>query len=350
MTVIPNTLFIKNDMTSHLHKRDIVYDVMKGFLILLVVIGHTGLLKENNTILFWFHVPCFFMISGALQKWYKIRKGGQKYIANKARAYALPYFAWCLLFYLIFLPESPIKYIGRVIYGGSLNSLIFTYPFWFINALFIGTLVFGFFYWLIEVRRWFIYVSYAIIIAYLFLRYLFSFLQGFELPWSIEIVPYLCIYFVEGIYSNKIISYFKTENKIFLPVVEIICGVIGISLIIFYQFGLFDYVLNVKDNAYSCFWGDIFIPIIFFFFIRLIAFLLSKIPLLEYLFVLMGRNSMTIMFTHAALFCIPSILGLNTPIVKAIFAIVVGVLIGETIGKNKYLTLLFTGKLQSKLT
>ena len=47
-------------------KRNLTIDVMKGFLIALVVIGHSH--WEFGKIIYWFHMPVFFMISGYLLK------------------------------------------------------------------------------------------------------------------------------------------------------------------------------------------------------------------------------------------------------------------------------------------
>lgn len=50
--------------------RDPVYDIMKGIMIILVVIGHNRFANtELKDIIFWFHMPVFFMITGILSKW-----------------------------------------------------------------------------------------------------------------------------------------------------------------------------------------------------------------------------------------------------------------------------------------
>lgn len=48
--------------------RDLSFDICKGLLIMCVVIGHLmdGLLHD---IVFLFHMPCFFMITGMLINW-----------------------------------------------------------------------------------------------------------------------------------------------------------------------------------------------------------------------------------------------------------------------------------------
>ena len=41
-------------------------DIAKGILIIFVVLGHSDF--ENRNIIFWFHMPAFFIISGMLYK------------------------------------------------------------------------------------------------------------------------------------------------------------------------------------------------------------------------------------------------------------------------------------------
>lgn len=41
-------------------------DILKGLLIILVVIGHIGGIPTLHKYIYWFHMPCFFMISGYL--------------------------------------------------------------------------------------------------------------------------------------------------------------------------------------------------------------------------------------------------------------------------------------------
>lgn len=45
-------------------------DILKGILIILVVVGHADKTFPNGIIqfIYWFHMPCFFMVSGFLLK------------------------------------------------------------------------------------------------------------------------------------------------------------------------------------------------------------------------------------------------------------------------------------------
>ena len=63
--------------------RDPVYDIMKGIMIILVVIGHNRFANtELKDIIFWFHMPVYYMITGILSKW-----GGNSFFKRRAVAY-----------------------------------------------------------------------------------------------------------------------------------------------------------------------------------------------------------------------------------------------------------------------
>ena len=56
-------------MEQAMSNRLIHMDIMKSFLIICVVIGHTYI--EWTKYIYWFHMPVFFMISG-----YFLKSGG----------------------------------------------------------------------------------------------------------------------------------------------------------------------------------------------------------------------------------------------------------------------------------
>ena len=59
-----------------LKERDKSIDIMKGILIFFVIIGHYPSINERiQSIIYWFHMPLFFMISGYLFKKKKIKYG-----------------------------------------------------------------------------------------------------------------------------------------------------------------------------------------------------------------------------------------------------------------------------------
>lgn len=127
-------------------KREIYIDKAKGIAILLIVIGHIILLKENVdskfcTYIYSFHVPIFFVLSGILFSLKKIQWNNIKvkeYSIKKIKKFFYPYFTFSgiyilyLLIKFIFGVEDIIKIIKI-----SLNTVfLFGYgPAWFLPTL-----------------------------------------------------------------------------------------------------------------------------------------------------------------------------------------------------------------------
>lgn len=127
-------------------KREIYIDKAKGIAILLIVIGHIILLKENVeskfcTYIYSFHVPIFFVLSGILfslkkTQWNDIKV--KEYATKKIKKFFYPYFTFSgiyilyLLIKFIFGVEDIIKIIKI-----SLNTVfLFGYgPAWFLPTL-----------------------------------------------------------------------------------------------------------------------------------------------------------------------------------------------------------------------
>lgn len=78
--------------------RDKKIDVMKGILIILVVVGHSGYRHIN--FIYLFHMAIFFMISGYLfnDKYTYSSQMIQKFIKEKIKKIWLPYFTWSVIF------------------------------------------------------------------------------------------------------------------------------------------------------------------------------------------------------------------------------------------------------------
>lgn len=131
-------------------------DDVKVIACILVVLGHffqsmtkANILPENdlykwfNTIIYYFHVPLFFICSGYLyQKYSRVNdfKSWKKNVAKKALALGVPY--------VIF---STATWVLKTIFSGSVNDQIGglgdtlllhpTSPYWYLYALFFIFLI-----------------------------------------------------------------------------------------------------------------------------------------------------------------------------------------------------------------
>lgn len=117
------------------------FDIMKGVLIILVVIGHTSI-KIPLFDPFWFHMPAFFMITGYLsQRW--ISFNDTAYLCHKTFQLLVPYLSYSILLFLLIGYSTFWKYTLKVFLGGTLNITPFSYPFWYVNTLLVALVAFG---------------------------------------------------------------------------------------------------------------------------------------------------------------------------------------------------------------
>ena len=259
------------------------FDVMKGILIVLVVIGHTSI-KIPYIDPFWFHMPAFFMITGYLsKKWMGFKD--IVYFRRKIFQLLIPYLSYSVLFYLL-IGYTPLwKYILKVLLGGTLNITSFSYPFWYINALLVALIVYGF-------SKQF---SRKIQILFVFLLYFIIHLMSFmkfhpPVPWGIDTAMGALVFICLG---DNFKSYrFKQWHYIFLlaPVVFVIINKMGVK-----------YEINMASMKYDHFLLDILVPCIFTYALYLICLQLKNWRSCSYILSIIGRSSLTIYFTHAAL-------------------------------------------------
>lgn len=77
--------------------RDLVLDVLRGLLIICVVLGHTS--SPYNALVYSFHMPAWFILSG----WLHRNRGARELVSSKLATLMVPYLAanfatWALLF------------------------------------------------------------------------------------------------------------------------------------------------------------------------------------------------------------------------------------------------------------
>lgn len=132
-------------------------DKLRGFAILLVVIGHIYLpyTREASNhpvaqMIYSFHMPLFFFISGFLCEFtHKIEKNGcLNFVWRKAIALLVPYLFWLIAGDLIF------KH-GEISAWTDIPRLLCFFPnvhFWFMPVLFILMLLYALHHWMMGKR------------------------------------------------------------------------------------------------------------------------------------------------------------------------------------------------------
>ena len=85
-------------------KRDESLDFLRGFGILLMVIGHIGFTTADIYI-YAFHMPLFYMISGYLVK-PDVRKKLSAHVISRAKRLLIPYFLLYVFWRTLMLQDS----------------------------------------------------------------------------------------------------------------------------------------------------------------------------------------------------------------------------------------------------
>lgn len=125
-------------------------DAAKGVGIVLIVLGHILRGGELNTVLYAFHVPLFFFLSGVT--FHKHRKPVGDVLQDLLTTRMLPYFLWGILSILIFAFVSRFVAVdlfdarGEMSIVGSLKYLLLGYCFensvlWFLPCLAVAELL-----------------------------------------------------------------------------------------------------------------------------------------------------------------------------------------------------------------
>lgn len=136
-------------------KRTDWVDYAKGIGIILVVYGHLlssgyhsdlGIPKQffgfSDSIIYGFHMPLFFLLSGLFVEKSLQKHGSRKYLYNQLRRLVYPYFIWSIL-----QMSVEVIFSNHTQKGTSLSDiLVIVYQpwgqFWFIYALFLMQLIF----------------------------------------------------------------------------------------------------------------------------------------------------------------------------------------------------------------
>ena len=120
------------------------YDIAKGILILLMLVGHVWVEGWVRRWIYVFHMPAFFLISGMLQRnSASLQKPLYRLALKKARSFLIPYFFFEMLSVgekvLQFGPDLNIKgYLYQTVLLQFTNG-----PLWFLIVLLCAELLFA---------------------------------------------------------------------------------------------------------------------------------------------------------------------------------------------------------------
>lgn len=305
-------------------------DVVKGLGILSVVAGHIyqGIAKD---LIFMFHMPLFFFISGYL---YTIKGDQKAYFFDKAYHLMVPYIAFLMLLYTpkliaeILTNGMSVKLLLNPVVGGrALSGELGV--FWFVTCLFFSQQVMNGLFNRFSPRAVGVWM-----LVFLGLSYVNALLfPAFWLPGNLNVIFAACPFFFLGYLARKL-------------------DIKRYSWACFLSAGLAVLLLALGfENTYEMKYADYGIPVITF---------LSALCLIITIFILgerlakhhyvrlflgkLGAASMVIMFLHQPIqLGLMQFIGVADPTARFVIAVIVPVFIFTMIDRNGYLRAIFLG-------
>ena len=127
-------------------QRDISFDILKGILILLVIVGHAiadtyvqGVEWQHVTFdfIYTFHMPLFIMVSGYFAHSMAKRSFGEV-VHSRAKRIMLPWFIWSTVLVVIYYSSTKFQNDPLIGLGANAKELYRMYTeIWYLVCIFI---------------------------------------------------------------------------------------------------------------------------------------------------------------------------------------------------------------------
>jgi len=272
------------------NKRIDYIDSCKAIGILLVILGHTPDIPEwLYTIIYSFHMPLFFILSGMLFNTSKASSKFGTFVFDKFKKYVLPYFGYAfinLALQVIYNFVLKNQLLGSEYILRNLRGIVFCYantqnmpncsPLWFLICLFFANIIFGL------ISKYLGKHTYIAVIFCSLISYSLDFFVDYKLPWNIS-TALMAVLFM---YIGHIITKY-----------DLIAKSKPIVLYLLLLFGVIFALLNPKNvNMNENEYGNLF----FFFFASvslswILICICSKFSFLKNSFLLwLGKNTIFI--------------------------------------------------------
>ncbi|MEG6615950.1 acyltransferase family protein [Peptococcaceae bacterium 1198_IL3148] len=261
-------------------------DSLKGLAIILVVWGHLNIPIEAETIIYSFHMPLFFFISGYLFK--QNNRTLKQYVQRKVNSLLIPYFFFAVM-------SIPFGILLDFVYQNEINPLLMFMHFFFLSGS-VG--------W--NAPLWFLIVLFLIEVIYFVVNsskinnglfIILSFVLGYALalsgmryPLGLHLISWgLVFYYLGNVARERLVI-----EKMATTIAKTLIFLIPLAIINI-VFGL---MMNVKVSMYVNQLGNYL-----YFYIAAIAgilfmcCLMSKLPSFKILN-FFGNNTLLVLATH----------------------------------------------------
>ncbi|MEK4141810.1 acyltransferase family protein [Paenibacillus sp. FSL M7-0547] len=169
----------------------------KGIGILLVIMGHVPTVPDElKKLIYSFHIPLFFFISGYLYNSMKYNSLSLvEFIKSRAKRYIVPYFIIGFICFFLFgvlylllrdgYSTEYLKSIGKYFIGllysrGGTSWMAWSSPLWFLTCIFVAELIL--YYVLKHFKK-----QYLVFLMAGIAGYFYSVITKIPLPWNIDV-------------------------------------------------------------------------------------------------------------------------------------------------------------------
>lgn len=176
---------------------------MRGILIILTVTGHYWNNTNIQEIIYWFHMPCFVILSGWL---HTNKKLTLRYLRRKISIYLIPYIIYATAIDLLYFKLSLSETAKMILFGsGKLQSGVLWYLPIFCISWLIGVV-------LVRITNENRKSLFVISLLFIFVASLLSNFTRIVLPWNLDVYVIMSGYFLIGKLLN--LCLLKNENNV----------------------------------------------------------------------------------------------------------------------------------------
>lgn len=189
--------------------RDERWDVLKGILITTVVVGHASVNNMIHDIIYLFHLPLFFVVSGYF---FHSQRLMLSFVKQKFSRLIIPSFVYSLI-HAMLSSNCKIKFWLKLLYGGRAIGGVY----WYSTCLFYSYILMAFIVskYTGKMRLSIIGIlcgGAAVIASYFVAR--ITVLQYPGVPWNLDVVPMTFMYMIIGYVGKDWLSVFiHTDSR-----------------------------------------------------------------------------------------------------------------------------------------
>ncbi|WP_268912433.1 acyltransferase family protein [Lentilactobacillus sp. SPB1-3] len=315
-------------------------DIAKAFGIIAVVWGHALVSGTTSQIIYWWHMPFFFILAGFFLKPIDSTKW-KSFFNKKIKLDLIIYFMTGIIMILLYglIHEKNLQYLidtlpNLLIGGRTLNN--YTTTFWFINVYLLSITVVTVLITVVKPRL----LQLTIVTAGILLGASYGQIpvqiQGFTmLPWNLDGVLIATFYTYIGY------LFFHTNWRwIQNPFAS--AGLIGMSVALItlrlttdlrFKFSMKSHLI---ESSFPKFNGllIIFVPLILSFSVIAIAVMITKIPQ-TIIMPFIGQHTMIIMYLHKVVLDLCNLANVDNLIIKVVIAIIVPLMIASALNVHR---------------